>query len=135
MRSALFLVISIAVGLLLLTGYCAGRWEAFQKRMDAMIGTLTISQALQQWGSPTYERRDPTTGMTILAWEHREISSNTYPPPVASPSGPGGGFLGGMVEGLARGAPSYTMYDAQREVLMLGFRTDGYLAWWQYQQH
>jgi hypothetical protein len=75
MRSALFLVISIAVGLLLLTGCGARRWEA------------------------------------------------------------GGGFLGGMVEGLARGAPSYTMYDAQREVLMLGFRTDGYLAWWQYQQH
>jgi hypothetical protein len=72
--------------------------------------------------------------MTILAWEHREMSSYSYPPPVASSSGSGGGFLGGMMGGLVHAAPSYTMYDEQREVLMLGVRTDGYLAWWQYQQ-
>jgi hypothetical protein len=134
MRSAVFPLMSIAVGLVLLTGCGARRWEAFQQRMDAMIGTLTISQALQQWGPPTYERHDPTTGITILAWEHRQMSSYSYPPPVAAPSGRGGGFVGGIVEGLTRGAPSYTMHDEQREVLMLGFRPDGYLAWWQYQQ-
>ena len=107
------------LALLLLLGSCATAWQqAFHDDMNAQVGTLTIPAAIARFGTPAYERRDPS-GETLVTWEWRQ----------ATTSSPTGFELGAARWGLT---PYQQTTTARAETLILGFGSDGRLRWWRH---
>ncbi len=99
--------------------------QKFTEDMNVRIGKMTVDQAIEQWGPPSYERKEG--GRTLMAW----VRSQYYTPHTPVPAA-GGGPYGALARGLAQGMNASATMREIRNTLMIWFNSNGVMEKWKY---